>query len=59
MIQFDLNIPTYAEWKAYLKKLNSRSGCPRMRSERIAQKKKLQKQIQQFCKDFLEDQFNL
>ncbi len=46
MIKFDLDIPTYAEWKTQLEK---------MTKDQPEQAKKYQEQIQKFWKDFYED----
>ena len=46
MFKFDLDIPTYAEWKTQLEK---------MTKDQPEQAKKYQEQIQKFWKDFYED----
>ena len=46
MFKFDLNIPTYAEWKTELDK---------MTKDQPEQAKKYQEQIQKFWQDFYED----
>ena len=46
MFKFDLEIPTYAEWKTQVDKLTK---------EQPEQAKKYQEQIQKFCQDFYED----
>ena len=50
MFKFDLEIPTYAEWKAQLDKLMK---------EQPEQAKKYQEQVQKFWKDFFEDTFKI
>ena len=46
MFKFDLEIPTYAEWKVQLDKLMN---------EQPEQAKKYQEQVQKFWQDFFED----
>jgi hypothetical protein len=46
MFKFDLDIPTYAEWKTQLDK---------MTKDQPEQAKKYQEQIQKFWQDFYED----
>ena len=46
MFKFDLNIPTYAEWKTELDK---------MTKDQPEQAKKYQEQIQKFWQDFYQD----
>ena len=50
MFKFDLDIPTYAEWKTQLDKLMK---------EQPEQAKKYQEQVQKFWQDFFEDTFNI
>ena len=50
MFKFDLEIPTYAEWKVQLDKLMK---------EQPEKAKKYQEQVQKFWKDFFEDTFKI
>ena len=50
MFKFDLEIPTYAEWKVQLDKLMN---------EQPEQAKKYQEQVQKFWQDFFEDMFKI
>ncbi len=50
MFKFDLEIPTYAEWKVQLDKLMK---------EQPEQAKKYQEQVQKFWQDFFEDMFKI
>jgi hypothetical protein len=50
MFKFDLEIPTYAEWKVQLDKLMN---------EQPEQAKKYQEQVQKFWQDFFEDTFKI
>ena len=50
MFNFELKIPTYAEWKAQLDKLMK---------EQPEQGKKYQEQVQKFWQDFFQDTFNI
>ncbi len=50
MFKFDLEIPTYAEWKVQLDKLMN---------EQPEQAKKYQEKVQKFWKDFFEDTFKI
>ncbi len=50
MFKFDLEIPTYAEWKVQLDKLMK---------EQPEQAKKYQEQVQKFWQEFFEDTFKI
>ncbi len=50
MFKFDLEIPSYAEWKVQLDKLMK---------EQPEQGKKYQEQVQKFWQDFFEDMFKI
>ncbi len=50
MFKFDLEIPSYAEWKVQLDKLMK---------EQPEQAKKYQEQVQKFWQDFFEDTFKI
>ena len=50
MFKFDLEIPTYAEWKVYVEKFTN---------EQPEKAKKYQEQVQKFWQDFFEDFFKI
>jgi|TARA_B100001964_G_scaffold201481_1_gene229210 hypothetical protein len=50
MFKFELDIPTYAEWKAQMDKLMK---------EQPELGKKYQEQVQKFWQDFFEDTFKI
>ena len=50
MFKFNLDIPTYAEWKTQLDKLMK---------EQPEQAKKYQEQVQKFWQEFFEDTFKI
>jgi hypothetical protein len=50
MFKFDLEIPSYAEWKVQLDKLMN---------EQPEQAKKYQEQVQTFGQDFFQDTFKI
>ena len=50
MFKFNLEIPTYAEWKVYVEKFIK---------DQPEQAKKYQEQVQKFWQDFFEDTFKI